>query len=525
MASPTVCIRGSTLTGTRHQGVRRFLNVPYALPPTGDYRFLKPRALPREYQYGDVDCTVFGPICPQPLYFVGDTPIGHPPVGSTMSEDCLKLNIWIPDREAPVDGWPCLVFVHGGWLQVGSPNHDPMSDPTLLVSADGLQLDAIVISIGYRLNVFGFFAGTGHPGNAGLFDQRCALEYIRDNIHFFGGDPSKVTLSGLSAGANSVHNQLHYACLQKPDEKPLFQRVVMYSNALSAQPKMPAEVDVQVDELCAAFDITATEMSERLAALRKIKDTDLAAKLLSLKHHTFRPGTDGSGTECFIPPGSANLAETGHLATWLQEHKIQLMLGETENEEQTYRAVNPPTSRATFLPQLENYYKADRAAALMEHVRDTLSANEDDVEGWKDVFGAIVAAAQVRASQRHFIHALIQHGMPLSSIHRYRVAYRLGFYSQLGVPESMGVAHGMCQPIWWYQKQLGFSGEEVAAVHDWLEPWKAFVCQNDGDEGISRDWGCTNVQQYRRFNEDGSVSVEKDEDWDRMLAIGQVLMS
>jgi carboxylesterase type B len=122
----------------------------------------------------------------------------------------------------------------------------------------------------------------------------------------------------------------------------------MYSNALSAQPKLPSEVDEQVDELCAAFGLIAKSMPERLDALRKIKDTELAAKLLSLKHHTFRPVTDGDGAECFIPPGSANLAETRDLAAWMQRHGIKIMLGETEHEERTYRAVNPPTSRATL---------------------------------------------------------------------------------------------------------------------------------------------------------------------------------
>jgi hypothetical protein len=84
----------------------------------------------------------------------------------------------------------------------------------------------------------------------------------------------------------------------------------------------------------------------------------------------------------------------------------------------------------------------------------------------------------------------------------------------------MGVAHGMCQAIWWYQKRLGYTEKEEEAVKAWLKPWKQFVCGEAGD----LQWGCTDVKQYRRFNEDGSISIAEDEQWDEMLAIGRLLM-
>lgn len=175
--------RESKLKGLEDQklGVKRFLGVPYALPPTGQYRFRRARPLPSDYRYGDgmLDCTKFKAVCPQPIYTLMGSPLSRPPK-TNFSEDCLNLNIWLPSRKPPAEGWPVLAWIHGGWYQIGNPLQGSDNDPSELISAQGGQLEAIVVAIGYRLNLFGFLANEDVRGNFGLWDQRLALEWIHD---------------------------------------------------------------------------------------------------------------------------------------------------------------------------------------------------------------------------------------------------------------------------------------------------------------------------------------------------------
>lgn len=176
---------------------RRFTGVPYALPPTGEHRWRKPRPLPTSYSYSDdsggaYDATRFKAICPQKAFHVGESD-GQ---GAAQSEDCLFVNIWTPvckDGEEKKRKWPVKLWIHGGWFQMGDPSQEPGMDATELITTGGLN--AIVVAIGYRLNVFGFLAGeellreSDHEagGNFGLWDQRVAAEWVRDNISYFGG--------------------------------------------------------------------------------------------------------------------------------------------------------------------------------------------------------------------------------------------------------------------------------------------------------------------------------------------------
>ncbi|OLN87567.1 Thiamine transporter [Colletotrichum chlorophyti] len=196
---------------------RRYAGVPYALPPTGEHKWRKPRPLPSIYSYRDssggaYDATTFNAVCPQRA-FQTVKPDGG---GNRYSEDCLYVNIWTPvAKEGDKNPkWPVKLWIHGGWFQMGDPSQKPGMDATELISTG--KLNAIVVAIGYRLNVFGFLAGhdllhesNGEAGgNFGLWDQRLAAEWVRDNIAHFGGDPNNITLAGRSAGAYSAEVQM-----------------------------------------------------------------------------------------------------------------------------------------------------------------------------------------------------------------------------------------------------------------------------------------------------------------------------
>lgn len=131
------------------------------------------------------------------------------------SEDCQRLNIWTPERG---DKLPVLVYIHGGGYCTGGST-------ALAYSGEAYAKRGLVaVTINYRLNIFASAVGDGHTGNYGLWDQIAALQWIRDNIAAFGGDPDRITVVGESAGAMSVQNLIY-----SPLAKGLFHRAVMMS--------------------------------------------------------------------------------------------------------------------------------------------------------------------------------------------------------------------------------------------------------------------------------------------------------
>lgn len=156
--------------------------------------------------------TAPGPICPQSA--------AEAPPGAQQTEDCLNLNVWTPNADA--QGRPVMVFIHGGAFDFGAG-----SNPLYNSSYAASLKDVVVVTFNYRLGALGFLASAqyGLQGNYGFHDQQLALRWVQDNIAAFGGDPSKVTLFGESAGAMSVG--LHLTADYDP---PLFQAAIMESN-------------------------------------------------------------------------------------------------------------------------------------------------------------------------------------------------------------------------------------------------------------------------------------------------------
>jgi para-nitrobenzyl esterase len=192
-----------------------FKGIPYAAPPFGDLRFAAPS--PPAPWDGVRDCTAYGPTAPKPPYPAPVDLLLPEPV--IPGEDVLNLNVWTPDPSA--GGLPVLVWIHGGAFVNGS-GAVPQYDGTAF-ARDGV----VLVTVNYRLGVDGFlhFDDDG-PANRGLLDQVAALEWVRDNIAAFGGDPGNVTIAGESAGAMSVTT-----LLSMPRAAGLFRRVIAQSGA------------------------------------------------------------------------------------------------------------------------------------------------------------------------------------------------------------------------------------------------------------------------------------------------------
>lgn len=187
-------------------GVAVYKGIPYAAPPMGELRWRPPQ--PPEPWEGVRKCESFAPAAMQFLHNDPESFYGREfPLyeGLRLSEDCLYLNLWTPAK-APGEKLPVMMWVHGGG-NMGGYSYEPEFDGEALASRG-----VIYISVGFRLNVFGFLAhpeltaesGYGGSGNYGHMDHLAAAQWIKDNIEAFGGDPDNITMFGQSGGAHDV---------------------------------------------------------------------------------------------------------------------------------------------------------------------------------------------------------------------------------------------------------------------------------------------------------------------------------
>ncbi|MEO5876396.1 MAG: carboxylesterase/lipase family protein [Streptosporangiaceae bacterium] len=199
------------IVGVAERGVARYLGLPYAAPPFGRNRFLPPQPV-RPWD-GVRDAREFGPTVPMAPY--------RPPLdvilGETIvpGEECLNLNVWAP---VEAQAAPVMVWIHGGAFRNGSGRREVYDGATF--ARDGV----VCVTLNYRLGVEGFAHLPGAVDNRGLLDQIAALQWVRDNIAAFGGDPGNVTVFGESAGGMSVTTLLSL-------DLGLFHRAIAQSGA------------------------------------------------------------------------------------------------------------------------------------------------------------------------------------------------------------------------------------------------------------------------------------------------------
>ncbi|XP_045162820.2 acetylcholinesterase-like [Mercenaria mercenaria] len=253
--------------------VTRFLGIPYAKPPVRERRFSRPEP------YGDFkvpyNATYHRPPCIQAYGYRYLRNIRK-------SEDCLYLNIYIPGNlRVPVSKrYPVMLYIHGGGFFAGGAE---VYSGNILSSFN----DVIVVTINYRLTVFGFLStGEDSSGNYGLWDMKLAIQWVHDNIHEFSGDATKVTLFGNSAGGAAVQYQAI-----NPANKGLFQRIISQSGSCFAYWAIQNNPAQNFESFISDVGCKRSEHSDIMHCLRS-KDMELIKEKADRYVYKFVPSVD-----------------------------------------------------------------------------------------------------------------------------------------------------------------------------------------------------------------------------------------
>ncbi|MCW2513083.1 MAG: carboxylesterase [Mycobacterium sp.] len=448
-----------SLRGDASADIVVFRGVPYAAAPTGERRWRPTQ--PVTNWAGVREAIAFGPIAPQDI-----SPERLAKRDLTMSEDCLTLNIWTPAADA--NRRPVLVFLHGGGQTQGHG-----SAPLLDGSRLARNGDIVVVTMNFRLGVLGaLYAPDWHGAdstNLTLRDQRHALQWVREQIGAFGGDPSAITVAGQSSGAIAISALLAGGC-------DLFDRAILQSGGLE-RVRSVAAASAVAEQIVSTGALTRAEepgVEEILAAQRGIDPGFVPPQ------GPFHPCIDGD----VIEQHPLALARTCDMPA------IPVLAGTTRDE---WRIFDSALDEGVFTEQ----YVRDRAQMLAGdgHDADAVVATyRFDQYTLRDVASAIVTDYHFTAPTEQFVRAHAERGNPV-------FCYELQWPSPRA---GLGACHDSCLPLLFGNLDAApaLAGDDEAArqMSDavqklWLkfvrgeEPWERYDGVGGATMLLGRDTG------------------------------------
>ncbi|MGW1228835.1 carboxylesterase/lipase family protein [Streptomyces sp. NPDC001515] len=342
VAPDRVVTEEGPVLGSTAGAVRTFQGIPYAAPPTGERRWKRPQAV-RAWS-ATLDARAPRGACAQPT----DQPIA---IAGGGGEDCLYLNVTTPAAR-PARPLPVIVWIHGGSFAYG----DGASYGAAKLAA--ARQGAVVVTVNYRLGVFGFLSAPGldAPANLGLLDQQAALRWVARNAGAFGGDARNVTIMGQSAGGYSVCAQL-----VSPGARGLFSKAIVQSAGCvgpdgSFSREEAEETGKAVVEASGCREPGAVE-----ACLRGRSTEELVGASVS-GHEGFRPVVDGE----VLPEAPAAAIAAGRFA------RVPVLHGSTRNEMSGLAGLDEimtgrPMTAEGYEEEVRQRFGADAAAVLAEY--------------------------------------------------------------------------------------------------------------------------------------------------------------
>lgn len=348
-----VKITGGTISGTvnKEGDIHIFKGIPFAAAPVGNLRWKAPQ--PPKLWAGVKDCTVFGasPVQAVPLPFsmwtkeflIPDEPI---------NEDCLYLNIWT-GAKVPKEKKPVIVWIYGGGFSSGGAGA-PIYDGEAMA-----KKGIVFVSFNYRVGIFGFFAhpeltkesGKNASGNYGLMDQVAALQWVKNNIAQFGGDPANVCIAGQSAGSMSVN-----CMVASPLAKNLFQKAIAESGASFLSSPLREKTGLAAAEK-EGVKTAAALKANSVAALRTMS----AVILLKAPQNIRGPIVDGY----VLPESIADIFAAK------KENPVALLTGWNQDEGLIF---GPVKNADGFTKEAADQYGADASSFLKYY-----PANNDSI--------------------------------------------------------------------------------------------------------------------------------------------------
>ncbi|KAM6497366.1 carboxylesterase [Amanita muscaria] len=492
---------GPITGGRAANGAAVFLEVPYALPPR---RFADPEPLPAEYRYGNKEFISEASYAVQPTNDgQADGTRSEDKVGfGEPTENTLFLNIVAPPAFPSQKRFPVKVYIHGGYLQFGSP-HSLMSQAQYVAA----ERSEVWVNIAYRLSAFGFLA-SDQPhldGNYGFKDQWLALQWINANIEAFGGDPDNIQIQGLSAGAHSVHQLLHHASCLPEGKKAPFQSAVLQSNAILADPRTPAELRLQFQALCKALKLDP-DSPDILATLRdpakvpwheitRVIETDV----LETKYQVFRGCL--SSDWIITSPGPMARQRTGEFSRKLKQAGVRsIVIGEVSEEWFIYSLTHPISSARDLLPSLLTLFNAPLIHNVLQCFKN-LPENAS-IEEVKKYYGEVLSAAQVYIPARLLHRDLCAAGFPVL---RYRIEWAPEQLRQNGY-----VSHASDRAIWTLRIP-SMTADQAQLARSWLETFYSAV------DGLQTQEVIKDSNTVLKLTRDREIKWAKDDAFDAVM--------
>ncbi|KAH7184849.1 Alpha/Beta hydrolase protein [Fusarium flagelliforme] len=317
--------------------VVEYLGIPYAKPPVDKLRFAPPQRITskskkpfKAEKYG-FDCPLspskkvdYPDMTPQAQQIIS---LFASAAGTPQSEDCLTLNIWSKATgNSAKANKPVLVFFYGGRFAIGNTN-SPFYTGKYFADAE----DIVVITVNYRINIFGFPGAPGETQNLGLRDQRAAVEWVRDNIRKFGGDPSKITIAGQSSGGVAVD---YWTYAYRKD--PIVNGIIAPSGNAFSFPVNTAEVqEKNWNSVVSAVGCDAA--SDVMACMREVDWEDIKKAAAGI-----RPASSSSVLRSippFYPKPDGEIVFSDYVSRTKAGDfaKVPVLFGHNHNEDGYYR--------------------------------------------------------------------------------------------------------------------------------------------------------------------------------------------